>query len=72
MASLDHAPYYAIHIAPAIHYTMGGIHIAPDTKFMIQMAILLQDYMLLVKLVVVCMEIIELAVIQLLKRLFLT
>ena len=26
MASLDHAPYYAIHIAPAIHYTMGGIH----------------------------------------------
>ncbi len=31
---------------------------------MIQMAILLQDYMLLVKLVVVCMEIIELAVIQ--------
>ena len=32
MASLDHAPYYAIHIAPAIHYTMGGIHIAPDTR----------------------------------------
>lgn len=32
MASLDHGPYYAIHIAPAIHYTMGGIHIAPDTR----------------------------------------
>ena len=32
MAELDHAPYYAIHIAPAIHYTMGGIHIAPDTR----------------------------------------
>ena len=32
MAELDHAPYYAIHIAPAIHYTMGGIHVAPDTR----------------------------------------
>lgn len=29
---LDHAPYYAIHIHPAIHYTMGGIHITPETK----------------------------------------
>ena len=32
MAELDHAPYYAIHIAPAIHYTMGGIHVASDTR----------------------------------------
>ena len=23
---LNQAPYYAIHIAPAIHYTMGGLH----------------------------------------------
>lgn len=24
---LEKAPYYAIHVAPAIHYTMGGLHI---------------------------------------------
>ena len=27
---IKQAPFYAIHIAPAIHYTMGGLHI--DTK----------------------------------------
>lgn len=27
---IQQAPFYAIHIAPAIHYTMGGLHI--DTK----------------------------------------
>ncbi len=26
------APYFAIHIAPAIHYTMGGIHINSKTQ----------------------------------------
>ena len=26
------APYFAIHIHPAIHYTMGGIHINEDTE----------------------------------------
>lgn len=25
-------PFFAIHIHPAIHYTMGGIHITPETK----------------------------------------
>ncbi|WEV38020.1 flavocytochrome c [Lactobacillus sp. ESL0680] len=30
--SIDHGPYYAIHIHPAIHYTMGGIHITPKTE----------------------------------------
>ena len=30
--TLNQAPYYAIHIAPAIHYTMGGIHINPHTE----------------------------------------
>jgi fumarate reductase flavoprotein subunit len=25
-------PYFAIHIHPAIHYTMGGIHITPQTQ----------------------------------------
>lgn len=29
---LENAPYYAIHIHPANHYTMGGIHILPDTR----------------------------------------
>ncbi|QNQ80365.1 flavocytochrome c [Lactobacillus sp. PV034] len=29
---LNTAPFYAIHIHPAIHYTMGGIHILPDTS----------------------------------------
>ena len=26
------APYFAIHIHPAIHYTMGGLHINPETQ----------------------------------------
>ncbi|MEE8856594.1 MAG: flavocytochrome c [Lactobacillus sp.] len=26
------APFFAIHIHPAIHYTMGGIHITPETE----------------------------------------
>lgn len=30
--NLSQGPYYAIHIHPAIHYTMGGIHILPDTR----------------------------------------
>ncbi|WP_297819891.1 flavocytochrome c [uncultured Lactobacillus sp.] len=30
--ALSDAPYYAIHIHPAIHYTMGGIHVLPDTR----------------------------------------
>lgn len=30
--TLSEAPYYAIHIAPAIHYTMGGIHIDAHTE----------------------------------------
>lgn len=30
--TLNQAPYYAIHIAPAIHYTMGGIHINAHTE----------------------------------------
>lgn len=25
-------PYYAIHVAPAIHYTMGGVHADPETR----------------------------------------
>ncbi|RVU70124.1 flavocytochrome c [Lactobacillus xujianguonis] len=29
---ISKAPYFAIHIHPAIHYTMGGIHITPETK----------------------------------------
>lgn len=29
---IESAPYFAIHIHPAIHYTMGGIHITPDTE----------------------------------------
>ena len=29
---LDRGPYFAIHIHPAIHYTMGGIHINTDTE----------------------------------------
>ena len=28
---LNQVPYYAIHIAPAIHYTMGGLHIDKQT-----------------------------------------
>lgn len=26
------APFYAIHVAPAIHYTMGGVHADPQTR----------------------------------------
>ncbi|KRL84876.1 flavocytochrome c [Ligilactobacillus apodemi] len=29
---LIQAPFYAIHIAPAIHYTMGGLHIDEKTR----------------------------------------
>lgn len=29
---IEKAPYYAIHIHPAIHYTMGGIHINTETE----------------------------------------
>lgn len=29
---LNKAPYFAIHIHPAIHYTMGGIHVLPSTQ----------------------------------------
>ena len=29
---LMQAPFYAIHIAPAIHYTMGGLHIDEKTR----------------------------------------
>lgn len=31
MRTLDTAPFYAIHVAPAVHYTMGGIHIDKET-----------------------------------------
>lgn len=29
---LNQAPFYAIHIAPAVHYTMGGLHINTNTQ----------------------------------------
>ncbi|MDC7954126.1 flavocytochrome c [Liquorilactobacillus mali] len=29
---LDAGPYYAIHVAPAVHYTMGGIHVDEKTR----------------------------------------
>lgn len=29
---IEKAPYFAIHVHPAIHYTMGGIHITPETQ----------------------------------------
>lgn len=29
---LSKAPFYAIHVAPAIHYTMGGIHVDSETR----------------------------------------
>lgn len=29
---LKQAPFYAIHVAPAIHYTMGGIHVDTATR----------------------------------------
>ena len=32
MRTLDAAPFYAIHVAPAVHYTMGGIHIDKETR----------------------------------------
>lgn len=30
--ALSRGPYYAIHVAPAIHYTMGGLHTDPQTR----------------------------------------
>ncbi|WEV70232.1 flavocytochrome c [Lactobacillus sp. ESL0785] len=30
--AIDRGPYFAIHIHPAVHYTMGGIHITPKTE----------------------------------------
>lgn len=33
---LTQAPYYSIHIAPAVHYTMGGIAINANTQVMSQ------------------------------------
>lgn len=30
--SIDKGPYFTIHIHPAVHYTMGGIHINPKTE----------------------------------------
>lgn len=32
MNPLVQAPFYAIHVAPAIHYTMGGVHVDPATR----------------------------------------
>lgn len=32
MAALTSGPYNAIHIAPAVHYTMGGVKINPQTQ----------------------------------------
>lgn len=29
---IEKGPFFAIHINPAIHYTMGGIHITPNTE----------------------------------------
>lgn len=29
---IEKAPYFAIHVHPAIHYTMGGIHVTPQTE----------------------------------------
>ncbi len=29
---ISHGPFYSIHIAPAVHYTMGGIAINKDTQ----------------------------------------
>lgn len=29
---LDAGPYYAIHVAPAVHYTMGGVHVDEKTR----------------------------------------
>ena len=30
--ALTAGPFYAIHVAPAIHYTMGGIHADAETR----------------------------------------
>ena len=30
--TIEQGPFFAIHINPAIHYTMGGIHITPKTE----------------------------------------
>lgn len=30
--AINQGPFFAIHINPAIHYTMGGIHITPKTE----------------------------------------
>ncbi|MBV0930875.1 flavocytochrome c [Lentilactobacillus sp. IMAU92037] len=29
---IDHGPYFSIHIAPAVHYTMGGVKATPQTQ----------------------------------------
>lgn len=29
---IERGPFFAIHIHPAIHYTMGGVHITPETE----------------------------------------
>lgn len=29
---IEKGPFFAIHVHPAIHYTMGGIHIDPETR----------------------------------------
>ena len=29
---IENSPYFAIHIHPAIHYTMGGVHITSETQ----------------------------------------
>ncbi|MBA1394280.1 FAD-binding protein, partial [Lactobacillus sp. XV13L] len=34
--SIQSAPYYSIHIAPAVHYTMGGIAINAQTQVLNQ------------------------------------
>lgn len=31
---LDAGPYYAIHVAPAVHYTMGGVHVDEKTRIL--------------------------------------
>ena len=30
--SLEHAPYYAVCVTPAIHHTMGGLSVNTDTQ----------------------------------------
>ncbi|KRL89506.1 flavocytochrome c [Lactobacillus kalixensis] len=29
---IEKGPFFAIHVHPAIHYTMGGIHVTPETE----------------------------------------